>query len=57
MRVSEGTILTVQRNLPGVVAEMNRTINRAIEKLLSTLPISIATKETNVSRGNKEYKK
>ena len=47
----------VQRNVPGVVAEMNRTMNRAIEKLLSTLPTSITTKETNVSRGNKEYKK
>jgi len=47
----------VQRNVPAVVAEMNRTMNRAIDKLLSTLPTSITTKETNVSQGNKEYKK
>ena len=47
----------VQRNVPAVVAEMNRTANRAIEKLLSTLPTSITTKETNVSQGNKEYTK
>ncbi len=47
----------VQRNVPAVVAEMNRTMNRAIEKLLSTLPTSITTKETNISQGNKEYKK
>jgi hypothetical protein len=46
----------VQRNVPAVVAEMNRTMNRAIEKLLSTLPTP-TTKETNVSQGNKEYTK
>jgi ABC-type uncharacterized transport system auxiliary subunit len=43
-----------QRNVPAVVAEMNRTLNRAIEKLLSTLPTSIPTKQTNVSQANKE---
>ena len=46
-----------QRDVPGVVAEMNRTMNRTVEKLLSTLPTSITTKETNVSQGNKECKK
>ena len=46
-----------QRNVPAVVAEMNRTANRAIEKLLSTLPTSITTKGTNVSQRNKECTK
>jgi ABC-type uncharacterized transport system auxiliary subunit len=46
-----------QRNVPAVVAEMNRTINRAIEKLLATLPSSITTKGTNISQGDKESKK
>ncbi len=47
----------VHRNVPAVVAEMNRTMNRAIGKLLSTLPTSMTTKESNVSQGNKEYTK
>jgi hypothetical protein len=42
-----------QRNVPAVAAEMNHTMHRAIEKLLSTLP----TSTTNVSQGNKECKK
>jgi hypothetical protein len=46
-----------QRNVPAVVAEMNRTMNRAIEKLLSTLPTSITTEGTNISQKNKELKK
>ncbi len=44
----------VQHNVPAVVAEMNRTMNRAIEKLLSTLPSSTTARGTNVSQGNKE---
>jgi ABC-type uncharacterized transport system auxiliary subunit len=47
----------VQRNVPAVVAEMNRTMNRAIEKLFSTLPTSLSTTQINVSQANKEYKK
>jgi ABC-type uncharacterized transport system auxiliary subunit len=41
--VSEvGTV--AQRNVPAVVSEMNRTMDRAIEKLLSSVPASALTK-------------
>ena len=32
-----------QRNVPGVVSEMNRTVDLAINKLLSTVPAPLAT--------------
>jgi ABC-type uncharacterized transport system auxiliary subunit len=32
-----------QRAVPGVVAEMNRTMDQAIDKLLSTVPVTLAS--------------
>ena len=34
-----------QRNVPGVVSEMNQTMELAIDKLLSTAPASLASKQ------------
>ena len=38
-----GTV--AQRNVPAVVSEMSHTMDRAIEKLLTPVPASVATKE------------
>jgi hypothetical protein len=32
-----------QRNVPGVVSEMNRTVDVAINKLLSTIPVPLGS--------------
>jgi len=37
-------------NVPAVVSEMNRTMERAIEKLLSPLPADVATSPTAAER-------
>jgi ABC-type uncharacterized transport system auxiliary subunit len=41
-----------KRNVPAVVSEMNRTMERAIEKLLSPMPADVATSPTQLSRTN-----
>ena len=39
-----------QRDVPAVVSEMNRTMQRAIEKLLSTMPADLATRPNVLTR-------
>jgi hypothetical protein len=38
------------RDVPAVVSEMNRTMERAIEKLLSPMPADVATVSTAAER-------
>ena len=42
--VSESRTVS-QRNVPGVVSQMNRTVDLAINKLLSTIPPSLASEQ------------